>query len=354
MRINLLANNLGIDKNRLLAWIFLRTIISAQCFIEDGGDPNEKLNLASYLYPLFKEKSYTVLQSPNITIPLASKLIANQFPQYAHLPITSVKKQGHDHRTFRLGDNMLIRMPTEQSYALKIPKEQKLLPLLKPYLPIAIPEPINMGSPSSDYPFHFSIYKWIEGISANHLKIDNENLESIALSLAKFLKALHNIENIDGPAPGQHNWWRGDHVSVYDNGTRKQIQELSNIINKNKAIKLWECACRTRWNKKPVWIHGDFASGNIVIKDKKLFGIIDFGGMGIGDPACDLVIAWTFLNGKSREIFKKTIGLDKDTWLRAKAWALWKATYELCQIQDKDSEEAYYHKKIIDEVLKYD
>lgn len=97
------------------------------------------------------------------------------------------------------------------------------------------------------------------------------------------------------PAPGQHNWWRGDHVSVYN---------------------------------------------------------IDFGGMGVGDPACDLVIAWTFLNEKSREIFKKTMALDDDTWLRAKAWALWKATFELCQIQDKNSDAAYIQKSIINEVLK--
>jgi aminoglycoside phosphotransferase (APT) family kinase protein len=289
--------------------------------------------------------------SSNITCALAAKLIASQFPEYAYLPITSVDKQGHDNRTFRLGDTMLIRMPTEESYALKVPKEQTLLPRLKPYLSVSIPEPIKMGQPSSDYPFSFSIYQWLEGQSANHLKISEHDLESLALQLAQFLKALQNIKNVEGPAPGQHNWWRGDHVSVYDDGARKQIHELSCAINKDKAIALWEQSCATQWNKAPVWIHGDFAPGNIIIKDEKLSGVIDFGGTGVGDPACDLVIAWTFLSGKSRQIFIEAMELDSDTYLRAKAWSLWKATYEFCQIPDKTSHEAAIQKKIIDEVL---
>ena len=283
---------------------------------------------------------------------LAGKLIADQFPEYANLPIISVEKQGHDNRTFKLGDTMLIRMPTEESYALKVPKEQELLPRLKSYFTIPIPEPIKMGYPSSDYPFHFSIYKWLEGSSANTLTMDNKNLESIAFHLATFLKELQNIRDLEGPAPGQHNWWRGDHVSVYDEGARKQMSELTNVINSNKAINLWGQACKTRWNTNPVWIHGDFASGNIIIQNGRLAGVIDFGGMGVGDPACDLVIHWTFLKGKSREIFKNVMALDSDTWLRAKAWALWKATYELCHIQNKDSDEAAIQLKIIDEVLR--
>ncbi len=290
-------------------------------------------------------------QAFNITLALVSKLIADQFSEYAHLPVTPVEKQGHDNRTYKLGENMLVRMPTTKTYALKVPKEQELLPRLKPYLTMVIPEPIEMGYPSSDYPFHFSIYKWLEGASANNLKIDDKNLESIALQLAKFLKELQAINEVDGPAPGQHNWWRGDHVSVYDDGARKQIHELFEVIDEDKAVALWDRACNTRWNKAPVWIHGDFASGNIIIKNKKLAGVIDFGGMGVGDPACDLVIAWTFLGGKTREIFMETIGLDNDTWLRAKAWALWKATYELYQIQDKKSYEASIQIRIIDEVL---
>jgi len=286
-----------------------------------------------------------------ITIELAKKLIANQFPEYANLDIVSVEKQGHDNRTYRLGPDLLIRMPVAGSYALKVPKEHKLLPKLSSQLSINIPEPIKIGAPSKDYPYPFSIYKWLEGQSANHLTIDDTILESIALQLANFLKELELIDEVDGPTPGQHNWWRGDHISIYDKGAREQIAHLADVIDRNEALDLWIKACATKWHKPSVWIHGDFSSGNILIKDNKLSGVIDFGGMGIGDPACDLVIAWTFLKDKSRSIFKESIDLDDATWLRAKAWALWKATFELCQINDKNSNEARLQKNIISSVL---
>ncbi len=287
----------------------------------------------------------------NITVNLASMLIAKQFPEFAHLKIESVTQQGHDNRTYRLGKDMLIRMPTAESYALKVPKEQKLLPKIAPYLSVHIPVPIKMGEPSQDYPYPFSIYKWLEGTSINLLKLDKKIFEQLAFDLANFLKELQSINHIEGPIPGQHNWWRGDHVSVYDKGAREQISKLINTIDANKAINLWEKACQTRWDNPPVWIHGDFAIGNMLIHNHKLSAIIDFGGMAIGDPACDLVIAWTFLSGKSREIFIQEMALDDNTWLRARAWALWKATYELCELQDLNSYAATVQKRIIEEIL---
>ncbi len=132
-------------------------------------------------------------------------------------------------------------------------------------------------------------------------------------------------------SPGHHNFWRGDHVRVYDQGARQQISELRGIIDYTRALDLWEKACLTQWNKPPVWIHGDFSIGNLLVHDGKLSAVIDFGGVAVGDPACDLVIAWTYLSGRARDIFmqERNLGmdLDADTWLRARAWALWKATY---------------------------
>ncbi len=290
-------------------------------------------------------------QPTNITPDLAQKLIAEQFPEYADLPITSVEKQGHDNRTYRLGNELLIRMPTADSYALKVPKEQELLPKLAPYLSIDIPTPIKIGVPSKHYPYPFSIYKWLDGVSINLLSLDEDLLNQLAFDLAKFLKELQGITNVAGPTPGQHNWWRGDHISVYDKGAREQISALSEIIDFDKAINIWARACKTRWNNAPVWVHGDFAVGNMLIKAGKLSAIIDFGGIAVGDPACDLVIAWTFLKGKARDIFIQEMALDKDTWLRSKCWALWKATFELCKIEDKNSYDGLVQKRIIQDVL---
>lgn len=324
----------------------------------------------------------------DITPDLAKKLIATQFPEYAGLNVTEVEQQGHDNRTYRIGEDMLIRMPTAESYAFKVPKEQKLLPKLAKHLSVAIPTPIKMGVPSYTketlavarkmsgelaqpisigehkripkfdeanvkvskvyYPYAFSIYKWLDGRSANHVTLDEQSLENLAFELAKFLKELQAITDVEGPGPGQHNWWRGDHVSVYDSGAREQIAKLADIIDSSSALELWDRACATKWNKVPVWIHGDFAVGNILIKDNKLSGVIDFGGTAMGDPAPDLVISWTYLSGKTRDIFVSEMGLDEDTWLRSRAWALWKATFELCNIADKNSPEALAQKKIIE------
>jgi aminoglycoside phosphotransferase (APT) family kinase protein len=285
------------------------------------------------------------------TLDLAHKLIAEQFPEYASLPIVDVEKQGHDNRTYRLGEQMLIRMPTAADYALKVPKEQGLLPQLAKRLSVSIPAPIKMGKPSTDYPYPFSIYKWLPGKSINLLTLTAQEKEQLAFDLAKFLKEMQAITDVEGPGPGQHNWWRGDHVSVYDKGAREQIAELAEIIDASKTLALWDQACATRWDKKPVWIHGDFAIGNILMDGGKLSAVIDFGGAAVGDPACDLVIAWTYLSDKAREIFISEMDMDQDTWLRARAWALWKATFELCQITDKNIPEARLQKRIIDEVV---
>ncbi len=286
------------------------------------------------------------------TLDIAYKLICQQFPEYSHLSITEVEKQGHDNRTYRLGEDMLIRMPTDENYALKVPKEQALLPKLAKHLSIYIPAPIKIGQPSGDYPYPFSIYKWLSGKSLNLLSLTDKEKEYLAYRLAKFLKELQAITDVPGPGPGQHNWWRGDHVGVYNQGAQEQIAKLTSIIDSNKALELWEKACATTWNKTPVWIHGDFAIGNMLINNGTLSAVIDFGGTAVGDPACDLVIAWTYLSEKSREIFIKEMDLDADTWLRARAWALWKATFELCQLQNKHSFEGALQKRIIEEVIR--
>lgn len=285
------------------------------------------------------------------TLDLGRKLIAEQFPEYASLPIVDVEKQGHDNRTYRLGNHMLLRMPTAADYALKVPKEQELLLQLEKRLSVSIPAPIKMGNSSADYPYPFSIYKWLSGKSINLLALIDQEKEQLAFDVAKFLKELQAITDVEGPGPGQHNWWRGDHVSVYDKGAREQIAELAEIIDASQLLALWDQACETKWDKKPVWIHGDFTIGNILMDSGKLSAVIDFGGAAVGDPACDLVIAWTYLKGKARKIFISEMDMDPDTWLRARAWALWKATFELCQIADKKSAEAYLQKTIIFNIL---
>ena len=287
-----------------------------------------------------------------INVTLAQKLIAEQFPQWAHLPIKPVLVGGHDNRTFHLGEAMSIRLPSAQCYADKVEKEQTWLPRLAPHLSITIPTPIAMGKPSRDYPWNWSIYRWIDGESANTLPSDSLDLSLIAEDLAQFLCELHHIDSTGVPlVGGPDNFYRGDSTKIYDAQTREAIAQLHGIIDTDAATAVWDKATSSEWHKTPVWIHGDLTAGNILIKNGSLAAVIDFGGMGTGDPACDLVIAWAFFHGESREIFKSSVPLDADTWARARGWALWKALITLAPLENKIGTEAMKQKHIINELI---
>ena len=161
-----------------------------------------------------------------ITTQIATALIAEQFPQFSHLHIRPVEHGGHDNRTFRLGNEMSIRLPSTEEYVRQVKKEQEWLPKIAPHLPLPIPEPIAMGMPSEAYPWNWSIYKWLEGESANSLALDDAHLETIAKQLAQFLSEFHQFDAAGAPAPGLHNWWRAAHTSVYDAETRS-LKEMS-------------------------------------------------------------------------------------------------------------------------------
>ena len=298
--------------------------------------------------------SESLTQPPDkldIPLSLVKKLIEEQFPQWAHLPIKTIESGGWDNKTFRLGEEMSIRLPSAAEYGLQVQKEHKWLPLLAPHVSFPIPTPLALGQPSKNYPLNWSIYRWIEGKSANALPIDGLDLPQIALQLAQFLNELHKLDVTDAPLPGLHNYYRGAHPSVYDEGTRIAITQLQSVIDVSVATAVWEKAINSTWSKNPLWVRGDFSSGNILVKENRLTAVIDFGCMGIGDPACDLVIAWTFLAGESRKLFKLHMALDEETWVRARGWALWKAMITLADLDDKTCAEALKQKQVIEEII---
>jgi len=253
---------------------------------------------------------------------LVKKLILNQFPQWKDLPIKSVAVGGWDNRTFHLGNQMLVRMPSAASYAIQVEKEQQWLPKLAPFLPLPIPEPLEMGAPDKGYPWKWSIYRWLEGETAASAHID---LNDFARDLAHFLIALQKIDTTDGPMPKPHDFPHISGLKTYNAQTKEAIDILKDKIDFNVATKLWEEALATAWKHPPVWVHGDVSAANLLISKGKLRAVIDFGGLGIGDPACDLVIAWKFFGERSRETFRKMLPLDEGTWSRGRAWALWKS-----------------------------
>ncbi len=333
--------------------IYLRKPYPTRCSISSNNC--RRLASRKYIYYFLKVYNLSMIEkfdAKSINSKFVKKLIDIQFPEYNNLEIKAVKKQGWDNRTYRLGKEKLIRLPSGEYYSEKIIKENKYLPKLAPHLTTKISKPLKLGKPSTIYPFNFAIYEWIEGKSANLMKFTDKELQIIAKDLSVFLNELHFIKNLKGPSPGKHNGWGGGELNFFDKDTQNQIENLKNIINKSKSLDLWKQAKSSKWNKKPVWIHGDFYFGNFLVHNNKLSGVIDFGGMAKGDPAKDLVIAWTFLKNESREIFKYKIKYDSDTWIRAKGWVLWKATFELCKTEDKNSEYAKSQKEIINDVIK--
>lgn len=258
----------------------------------------------------------------DITVDLAKKLIFEQFPQWSHLEIKPVKNSGHDNRTFHLGDDLTIRLPSGKEYEPQIQKEAKWLPVLAQHLSLPITAPVAKGKPTPEYPLAWSINRWLVGETVTHTNVD---LQKFAIELARFLKELEAINAENGPQAGAHNFYRGGDLAVYIEEFEQALTQLPAGPQRNHYQDIWTTALATKWEKKPVWVHGDIAVGNLLVNDGHLSGVIDFGILGTGDPACDLVIAWTFFDSKSRKAFKEEMGLDDTTWQRGKGWALWKA-----------------------------
>ena len=251
------------------------------------------------------------------------RLIETQFPQWAELPVLPVDNDGWDNHSFRLGDDMKVRLPSASRYAAQVEKESQWLPRLAPHLPLPIPKPLGVGKPGQDYPWPWSIQSWLPGHPA---ELDGINdVEQLAYYLARFLLALQAAPANTGPPPGPHNFFRGGPLRTYDSETRDCLDQLHDDIDAHSAVEVWELALATRWEHPPVWVRGDVAVGNLLTANGRLSAVIDFGCCGVGDPACDLTIQWTFLRGPSREAFQATMQADDATLARARGWALWKA-----------------------------
>lgn len=252
---------------------------------------------------------------------LVETLVKTQFPAYAGLSISKVKSAGTDNALYRLGDEIVVRLPRIQSATLQIDKEHRWLPMLASQLPLAIPVPIAKGKPMADYPFAWSIYSWLAGTPAEITALDD--LAQAAKSLAAFLHALQKIDTQDAPLAGEHNFERGVPLAERDTATRAAINSLTDMIDTDIAYKAWdEALAAPVWQSDPVWIHGDLQSGNLLAHNGTLRAVIDFGGLAIGDPACDLQVAWNLFTGTSREVFKATMNVDDAMWARGRGWAL--------------------------------
>jgi aminoglycoside phosphotransferase (APT) family kinase protein len=276
-------------------------------------------------------------------------LVEQQFPQWAGLPVEPVANGGWDNWTYRLGAGMLVRLPSAAEYALAVDKEHRWLPVLAPHLPLPIPVPLAKGAPGAGYPYSWSVYQWLGGERASADRIADPI--RFAVDLAGFLTALRIIDPADGPRPGKHNWFRGGTLLTYDALTRDALVALDGHVDVDLAREIWTTALDARWDGVESWFHGDVAEGNLLLNDGRLAAVIDFGTSGVGDPACDLAVAWTLLTAEGRHAFRERLSVDGAAWARGRGWALWKTLATCSYTLGDDDIEAAAARGVLGEIF---
>lgn len=257
---------------------------------------------------------------PAIDAALARRLVDTQFPQWAELPLKPLDPAGSDHVIYRLGEKLSVRLPRHAGAIGQAKKESEWLPRLAPHLPLAIPVPVGVGDPDFGYPWSWAVSRWLDGEVATEALAGSSQA---AVQLAEFLIALQQFAPENFPVEDARGDLTAGSLADRDRATRAAIAEVEGAFDTVAMTELWDAALSAPgWDRPPVWFHGDFHSGNLLTVDGRLSAVIDFGGLGIGDPACDLTIAFTLMSAGSRAAFRATLGVDDATWARGRGWAL--------------------------------
>ncbi len=259
---------------------------------------------------------------------LVRRLLTTQLPGWASLPLRRVPSAGTDNAMYRLGDDLAVRLPRRERAAHSADKEARWLPALAPLLPLAIPVPIAFGGPIEEYPWPWYVHRWLPGDDATEIPIAEDI--GAAQELAVFVKCLHGVDLPGGPGPGAHNFFRGVPLIQRDTRTREAIEALGGSVDTEVVSSAWRSAVSAPpWAGPPVWIHGDLVPGNLLVRDGRLSAVIDFGGLAVGDPACDMLAAWRVFAGPARQAFRDVLSVDDATWARSRGWALSTALIEV-------------------------
>ncbi len=253
---------------------------------------------------------------------LVERLLRDQFPEWAVLPIRRLHSDGTDNAMYRLGNELVARLPLIDWAVPQIDKERTWLPRLAPWLPVAVPEQLATGEPAHGYPWPWAVYRWIDGENTHpdHL-VDPARA---AGDLAAFVQALRTVDLADAPASP-----RGRNLALDDAAIRGAIEEVRDEFDSSVLLEIWEAALAAPpWDGPPMLVHADLTDGNVLQRDGRLRAVIDFSAFGCGEPANDLDPAWGMFSGASRDAFRDALSPDDATWARARGWAV-KSVYGL-------------------------
>nr|WSS69521.1 aminoglycoside phosphotransferase family protein [Streptomyces sp. NBC_01175] len=275
---------------------------------------------------------------------LVRRLLAAQFPAWADLPVEPVRSSGTVNAIYRLGTDLTVRLPRVEGGSRDVATEHRWLPRLAPHLPHAIPAPLAQGVPGEGYPWSWSVCRWLDGANPGAGAAGAE----LACDIAEFVLALRHVDTTDGPPA-----FRSEPLAARDTATRGALDTLHGVIDTAAAADAWAAALRAPAPEGPaVWVHGDLQRGNVLVTgDGRLSAVIDFGCMGLADPAVDLIPAWYLLRAEARPTFRTRVGADPATWERARGWALSIALMELSYYRTSNPVMAGTARRVIGEVV---
>ena len=291
----------------------------------DGGGGTTRSD--SVIADSGSDKTYMKMHDGEIDLDadMVGRLVAGQFPELADLPVSAFPSTGTVNAIYRLGERLCVRLPRVEAWSRALEREWRWLPALAPFLSMRVPEPAGMGEPTSDYPYSWAIYRWIDGQPYSAELIDDER--QAADDLAGFVAGLREVPlTADAPLAGRKP------LSELDASTRAAIERARAVIDSDAVLSAWELALQAPpWagtpspHGLPVWIHTDLLPPNLLVRDGRLAGVIDFGGVGVGDPAADLIAAWSVFGPSGRERFREALDVDDGMWHRARGYALHQA-----------------------------
>ncbi len=286
----------------------------------------------------------------DISPALVSGLIVRQCPRWAGLAISPVASAGTDNALFRLGTDYCVRLPKAEWSMALIRKEARWLPELHNRLPLAIPELAFLGASDETFPWPWAVYHWLHGDDAI-VHPPTDPLQA-ARDLGVFVRALHDLDPEGGPGAGAINFYRGVPLKLRDQATRQGITRITDEFDGSVLLESWDSALAIpRWSAKGVWVHGDLHAGNLLTHEGRLRAVLDFGGLGVGDPAVDLMPGWTLFSGDAREQFRIAVAADDHTWGRARGWTLSVAVVALAHYRGSNDALAHASRQAIESVL---
>ncbi len=278
-------------------------------------------------------------------VDLVRRLLIVQFPPWSELTIDPVPSAGTDNALYRLGNDMVVRLPRIGWAVGAVDREQRWLPRLAPHLLVSIPAPVGRGEPGEGYPWPWSIYRWLPGESPVVGEVADPR--TLAEDLSSFVTALQQVDTSGAPPA-----FRGQPLVTRDEVTRSAIADLDGMVDTEAVTSAWEEALAVPpWSGQLRWVHSDLAPGNLLLVDGRLAGVIDFSGVGLGDPACDLIVAWNLLPLAARDVFRTGLGVDGATWARGRGWALSVALLQLPYYHETNPALADNARHVIGEIV---